>query len=308
MNAIMYANLSAEIESLEKLLADIPEYDVIDRMGLENRLADIKAKLGTTNPYHLTKKAKLTFRGSPVIKSEAISATFAAKATKLFSEAVSACCVGLSLPLNFNGPIPNSQVNQLMITGTAVGSFGFEFELPQSDTSDLCPITSDTEKAIDTIRALFFTLANGSDDDLSDLIEEVQPRAVKKIHNFLKFILDQDARCGLEFDSKFFRFSTNAQIENSIQRLDDENIHEIVIKEEGSFRGSLPNTRSFEFNKFDQNGIIKGRISKDIINPEAISIEYLFKPVIAKFTVITIGNSKPKYILKSLEDINFIKS
>lgn len=303
MNALMYKNLSSEVHHLKTLLDQIPQENVIDRLGLENRLKAAEKRLEATNPYHINKTAKLTFRGSPVIGSEAISANFAAKATKLFSDAVAAVSAGLSGPFNFNGPIPNSNVNQLMITGTAIGSFGFEFELPRVDNFDLCPEQSVVEKAIDGIRDLLETSAQGTDDQLNDLIEEIHPRAVSKIHDFLSFLSEQNAKCGLEFNNKFFRFFDDQQLRRAIDRLDDENIHEVEVSYKGSFRGTLPDSRSFEFRTEIDNDLIKGKISKDIQNPESINIQWLLKPVTAKFTVITIGNSKPKYILRSLQDI-----
>lgn len=303
MNALMYKNLSSEVKQLKELLKQIPEDNVIDRLGLTNKLNNAEKNLNSTNPYHISKTAKLTFRGMPVIGSEAISANFAAKATKLFSDAVAAVSAGLSGPFNFNGPIPNSNTNQLMITGTAIGSFGFEFELPRVDNFDLCPEQSVVEKAIDGIRDVFEISAQGSDDQLNDLIEEIHPRAVNKIHDFLSFLFEQNAKCGLEFNNKFFRFFDDQQLKKSVERLDDENIHEVEVSYKGSFRGTLPDSRSFEFRTEIDNELLKGKISKDIQNPESINVQWLLKPVTVNFTVITIGNSKPKYILKSLKDI-----
>lgn len=303
MNALMYKNISSEIQHLKKLLDQIPEENVIDRLGLENRLKAAEKHLQSANPYHINKTAKLTFRGSPVIGSEAISANFAAKATKLFSDAVAAVSAGMSGALNFKGPIPDCNANQLMITGTAIGSFGFEFELPRADNFDLCPEQSIVEKAVNEIRELFEVSAIGTDDKLNDLIEEVHPRAVYKIHNFLTFLLEQNAKCGLEFENKFFRFEDENQLSNSINRLDDENIHEEQVTYKGFFQGALPSARNFEFKTEIDSEIIKGKIGKDITNPEKLNSDWYQKAAQVKFTVIRVGNSRPKFILESLSDI-----
>lgn len=304
MNALMYKNISSEIQQLKNLLDQIPEENVIDRLGLTNRLEEAEKRLGSANPYHINKTAKLTFRGTPVIGSEAISANFAAKATKLFSDAVAAVSAGMSGALNFKGPIPDCNANQLMITGTAIGSFGFEFELPSADSYDLCPEQSIVEKAVNEIRELFEVSAIGSDDKLNDLIEEVHPRAISKIHNFLSFLLEQNAKCGLEFDNKFFRFSDDNQLQKSISRLDDDNIHEEKVIYKGFFQGALPSARNFEFKTDIESEVIKGKISKDIENPEKLNSDWYKKTVQVKFTVIRVGNSRPKYILESLSDIS----
>jgi len=306
MNAEMFAKLSSERNMLIDMLDKIPLENVIDRFSLENRLEEVQCQLENINKYHVFKKARLTFRGKPVIGSEAISANFAAKVTKYFSDAINAVSAGLTGDVNFKGRIPDSDLNQLMITGMAVGSFGFEFELPRPDTSDFFPEQSIVEKAVDDIRELFEISANGSDDDLSDIVEEIHPRAVLKIYEFLKYLDDQDARCGLEFDNKFFRFDNKDQLSNALKRINKENISETIITLQGVFKGVLPVSRTFEFKKNEEKYIIKGKISLELIDPDVINREWLNKGVEVKFTKVTVGESKPKYILKSVNDINIL--
>lgn len=306
MNAIMYTNLSSEKKHLQELLKNIPVENVIDRLGLESRLEEVESHLGTTNSYHIPKKAKLTFRGSPVIGSEAISATFASKATNFFSDAVAAVAAGLSGTLKFMGPIPFNKTNQLMITGTAVGSFGFEFELPRPDSSDLVPEHSIVEKAVNDIRQLFEIASIGTDDDLVDLIDEIHPRAVKRICKFLNFLDEQNARCGLEFNDKFFRFQDKHQLESVISRLNEDNRSTKVIPFTGVFRGILPSINTFDFKNEIDGDVIRGKIAPEVAEKDLINPNWLFKKVTVNFTVIVIGNSKPKYVLKSLKEITIL--
>nr|WP_314369974.1 hypothetical protein [uncultured Acinetobacter sp.] len=304
MNTLMYANLTAERNTLKELLANIPEENVIDRYGLENRLEEVESCLESVNPYHIVKRAKLTFRGNPVIGSEAISASFATKATKIFSDAVSAISAGLTGEFHFKGKIPHSNLNQLMITGTAIGSFGFELELPRPDQTDLCPEVSITEKSINNIRTLFELAATGTDDELIDILEEIHPRAISKIYEFLNFLDEQDARCGLEFDNHFFRFQDSNQIAFALSRLNEDNFVEKIIPYRGIFQGILPSTHSFEFKTEIDGELIKGKISSDISHKDLINPEWLFKSVTVNFSVATIGNSRPKFILKSINNIS----
>lgn len=307
MNALMYANLSAERNTLKELLANTPQENVIDRYGLENRLEEVESCLESINPYHIVKRAKLTFRGNPVIGSEAISASFATKATKIFSDAISAISAGMTGEFHFKGKIPHSNLNQLMITGTAIGSFGFELELPRPNQGDLVPEISITEKAINNVRMLFELAATGTDDELIDLLEEIHPRAIAKIHEFLGFLDEQDARCGLEFDNHFFRFQDSKQVAFALSRLNEENFVEKVIPYKGFFQGILPSTHSFEFRTEIDSDVIKGKISSDIPNKDLINPAWLFKPVTVNFIVVTIGNSRPKFILKSVDNISLKK-
>lgn len=62
--------------------------------------------------------------------SHGVVADFASKAAGFFTDAFTAVAAGLAENLRYMGPIPDKEKNQLLITGTAIGSFGFEFELP----------------------------------------------------------------------------------------------------------------------------------------------------------------------------------
>lgn len=127
-----YLTIASEIRELENLLAAISEGNVIERMSLESRLESAKAALAGL-PQQFAPKARLTFRGKPVFGSHGIAADFGGKAAGAFSDAFAAVAAGLSEGLRYMGPIPNRDKNQLLITGTAIGSFGFEFELPAAE-------------------------------------------------------------------------------------------------------------------------------------------------------------------------------
>ena len=122
--------IASEIRELENLLAAIPEGNVIERMSLESRLESARAALAALPQQMIAPKARLTFRGKPVFGSHGIAADFGGKAAGAFSDAFAAVAAGLSESLRDMGPIPNRDKNQLVITSTAIGSFGFEFELP----------------------------------------------------------------------------------------------------------------------------------------------------------------------------------
>ena len=81
--------LSSEIKELEVLLASIPADALIERMSLEARLSNARKTLATL-PLQTSQKAKLTFRGKPVLGSYGIAADFGSKATGAFSEAFAA--------------------------------------------------------------------------------------------------------------------------------------------------------------------------------------------------------------------------
>jgi hypothetical protein len=205
------------------------------------------------------------------------------------------------------GPIPDKQKNQLLITGTAIGSFGFEFELPkiepENQQEEFFPGPNRPEDAIQKLERLFKVAAEGSDDDIAELVEEIHPRAVKKAAEFLDYLSEQDAWCGLEFKESIFRFSGAEQVRSSADRLKSNNIKESDDTFTGEFQGVLPKGRAFEFKLRDQDGILRGKVGPEIEDADVLNRDYLHKLLNAKFHVIQVGQGRPRYTLQTLNDI-----
>lgn len=297
-----YLSIASEIRELENLLATIPEGNVIERMSFESRLESARASLAEL-PQQVAPKARLTFRGKPVFGSYGITADFGGKAAGAFSDAFAAIAAGLSEGLRYMGPIPNRDKNQLLITGTAIGSFGFEFELPTPELS-LFPEMEKAQEAMTKIEALFRLAAEGTDDEVAEVIEEVHPRAVKKVYEFLELLVQQQAWCGLEFADRLFRYTDYEQIKASCERLKDDNIQEREETYRGEFQGILPTGRTFEFRLADQSGLIKGKVDQAINDPDVLNREWLHKSVTVKLNVMQLGQGRPRFTLMTLDDLS----
>ncbi len=310
MNHSEHLFLASEVAEIQAILAEIPEDRVLDRMSFEKRLKNAKEALAKISPREIPKKARLTFRGNPVLGSYGISAEFASKASTYFTDAFAAIVAGIGDNLRYMGRIPEKQKNQLFITGTAIGSFGFEYELPS-------PLTGggpaqhemefggppNAEVAMDKLGELFRLAAEGSDDDLSELVDEIHPRAVTKVADFLKYVTEEGAYCGLEFQESFFRFAGSDQVRCALERLNDDNIHETTQILSGYFEGVLPTGRRFEFKAVDQEGIVRGKLGPDVKDPHVINREYLGKLGKVTLSVVQVGQGRPRYTLAKLEDI-----
>jgi hypothetical protein len=294
-------SIASEVRELERLLASLPEDHLIERMSLESRLESARAALAEV-PLESAQKARLTFRGKPVFGSHGVAADFGVKAAGAFADAFAAIAAALSEGLRPMGPIPNRDRNQLLITGTAIGSFGFEFELPAPEPT-LFPETEKAQEAMAKIEALLRLSAEGSDDEVAEVIEEVHPRAVKKVYEFLDLLAQQQAWCGLEFADRFFRYADYEQLKASCERLKDDNIREQEETYRGEFQGILPAGRNFEFRLFDEKGLIRGKIDPAIDDPDVLNREWLHKPLTVKFNVMQVGEGRPRYTLRSLEDL-----
>ena len=299
-----YLTIASEIGELENLLAAIPEGNVIERMSLESRLESARAALAALPQQMIAPKARLTFRGKPVFGSHGIAADFGGKAAGALSDAFAAVAAGLSESLRDMGPIPNRDKNQLVITSTAIGSFGFEFELPAPDPSSLFPETEKAQEAMAKIEALFRLAAEGTDDEVAEVIEEVHPRAVKKVYEFLDLLVQQQAWCGLEFADRFFRYADYEQIKASSERLKADNIQEREETYRGEIQGVLPTGRTFEFRLADQEGLIKGKVDLAIADPDVLNREWLHKPVTVKLNVMQVGQGRPRFTLMTLDDLS----
>lgn len=298
-----YLSVAAEIRELEELLTAIPEKNVIERMSLEARLQAAREFLATLPQTKEMPKARLTFRGRPVFGSYGISADFGAKAAGAFSDAFAMVAAGLSEGLRHIGPIPNKDINQLLITGTAIGSFGFEFDLPAQRQATLFPELEKAEEAMKKIETLFRLSAEGSDDDIAEVIDEIHPRAVKKVFEFLDILVQQHAWCGLEFGDQGFRYADYEQLKASSARLRDDNIQEREENYRGEFQGVLPAGRAFEFRLFDQEKVIRGKVDAAIDDPDTLNREWLHKPVTIKLNVMQVGQGQPRFTLMSLDDL-----
>jgi len=292
--------LLAEKTSLERMLASLPESSVIDRMSLEARKAEVEEALAAApTPAREPVRARLTFRGKPIVGSHGVFAEFGAKAINAFADAVAAIGASQTTALGTRGALPNREEYQLLITGTALGSFGFEFEEALKD-EQLSPEPSLIDHAIEQTRRIM-EASLGTDDDLTEAITDADPRAVEALRGFLKTLSDQEAVCVLEFKEEVFRFADVGQVRRSESRLRQDNIHEEEKSLSGHFLGVLPHRRTFEFQMEDTQNIIAGKVGPGIEDAGSIN-HVLERPLTIQVHTKRAGTGRPKYTLLSYEN------
>jgi len=295
--------LLSEIKQLQSILATIPADRVIDRYGIELRIAELRSKVeALPDRIQEAEKLALTFRGEPIRGSSAISADFAGKAASAFVDAFAAIVAGLRGSLNYAGPIPDKVSSPLMITGTAMGSFGFEMELPP-EQGEFFEKGIGSASALEIFKSLLRMSAEGTDDEISDIVEDIHPRAVRKVADFLGSVSQAGAWCGLEFRNDYFKFKSLDQQKVSLERLRRENIVERDETYFGQFQGFLPAGRNFEFVVSDSSDILRGRLGPEIEDTASLNRDWLNKPTKAKFNVIQVGQGRPRYTLLSTNDL-----
>lgn len=306
MNTYDYQHLLAEQKFLREQLDAFPVNARLTRMSTEARLRSIETQIrehpiNERAPAH----ARLTFNGAPVIGSHGIFADFGMRAVSGFADTVASLAASFIAPLASMGPIPNREQHQLLITNTAVGSFGFELEEFRGDQL-LLGEESPVAKALDHTQALLQSTL-GNDEDLADIASETDPRALEKIRTFLKVLADSDAICTLQYRNKGFRFTDVGQIRNSLARLNADNLRESEQIFSGEFVGILPKGRSFEFKlaatESTNEEIIRGKLAKTIENVDEINL-HLHQSIQIKVMTTQVGNGRPRYILTSMPDWN----
>lgn len=289
----------AEKVSLERMLAKLPESSVIDRMSLEARKSQVEEALAASPaPAREPARARLTFRGKPIVGSHGMFAEFGAKAISTFADAVAAIGASQTVALGKRGVLPNRDAYQLLITGTALGSFGFELEEATKDEclfEDSSPVDDAIEQAQTILEASL-----GSDDELTEAIAEADPRAVDALRSFLHTLVEQEAVCALEFKNEIFRFADVSQVRRSEGRLQKDNIHEEDATLSGQFLGVLPNRRTFEFRIGESQEIVAGKVGADIEDAGSIN-DVIEKDVTIQVRTKRVGDGRPTYTLLSFQ-------
>jgi hypothetical protein len=293
--------LQSEISALDELISQTPEEDVIDRKSLEARKKEVAAKLSIlTPPYYEPARGRLKFRGKPTVRSQGVYADFAGKALDKYDKMVHTLDADQYSELGPCGPIPKRDEFQLMVTGTTIGSFGFEIEeVPK--TTGLLTELSPAKLAMEKANAIIELSADSSDDLIADAIADMSARAVEAVREFLEVMEDSEAEFAIELDDKYFPFLGLEKIKNSRDRLRSGNIREWDDELTGEFQGAIPDGRTFEFLK-DKNEVIRGKIRPEIEDP--IKINYIVeKPVKIKVHAKQVGFSRPRYMLISYEEL-----
>lgn len=301
MSVEPYTYLKSEEQEVTRILGRIPEERWIERMTFEGRLKSIQAELEGMEPSKPKRTASLTFRGDPVRSSEAISADFASKVTRLFNDAVTTISASLNDNLGHMGRIPDKRATELYITGTALGSFGFEFEIPDP-SEDRTQGGASTQNALDSFVEILRSGEKGDDEELAQVVDKVHPRAAGKVFEMLDFMAKEKAYCALTNGDNEFRFANLSSLEKAAANLKSDRIKKGEEVFEGQFSGSLPDSREFEFKANDSANSWKGRIGAEIDDAEKL-YPYLRRPVKVKFRFTKVGHARPRYTLTDLAGI-----
>lgn len=312
MNIKEYENIKNEIRSLREILENTPIENVIDQREIKYLIEEKETLIKDIDPNLFPKKTSITFRGLPVDGTHSINAEFGANALNKFCEAIHT--ITASSNVKNKGPIPQKEMSEIRIVGVAIGSFGFDLELPvpidtkkaDNETENWFPLENKAIKAIDEIQNLFDIASTKSDDELNSVLSNINLRAKNKIYEFTNYLKDNEAYCNIDLKGgKKFTFESLEKLVKVNERLNPKNVIETMEDFFGEFQGELPTSRNFEF-KTNEGVIIKGKIGMDIKEPQKLD-GFLHKKVAVKFQKIQTGQSSPTYTLLKLEDIDLLE-
>lgn len=285
----------AERKFLQARIAAMPASARITRISAESRLRCIDeqlAHLAAAGAPHT--RMSLTFNGKPVVGSHGIFVDFGMRAVGQFADAVTTVAASLAAPLLAGLSAANRAQPQLLITNTALGSFGFELEEYCQASNDGTSLTN----AINHIQALLQG-SLGSDDELADSAVETDDAALKKIRVFLKTLQDEQATCAFQCQDRSFRFTDVGQVRQSLARLSQDNLLETEKTLQGCFLGVLPKSRSFEFELLDGQEVIRGKLAPSVADTGLITA-HLNQPVGIHVMTKQVGSGRPRYVLMEL--------
>jgi len=289
-------HLLAEQQFLREQLVQLPASALLTRKSTEARLRAVETRIQEAPEASESQpaSARLTFSGAPVVGSRGVSADFGMRAVSSFSEAVTAVAASLSAPLAASGPIPNRGQSPLLITSTALGSFGFELEEHITDP-DASSARSIMATALEHTHALLASTF-GTDEELADVASETDRRAVEKVRAFLKVLADHEAVCTLQVADRTVRYVDIGQVKQSLQRLADDNLHEDHITLTGHFTGLLPQARTFEFKTDAEAQTLRGKIASTVDDVSEIN-RRLGDTVLIDVLTTQVGGGRPRYLL-----------
>ena len=185
--------LESEVTTIDRMLAEMSDLNVLSRMNMEHRKAKALSKLAEArNAPPEPPQTRITFSGEPLSQTTGLKAAFAGSAL----EAVSRMAGG--------DPA-------LSLAGTAWRHFGFRLIL-----------LSDTPEANELLKhSLAILRASAkSPDALAAALSESSPAMVAGVEKFVKLLLLNEALCSIEHDELKFSFTDLDEVKSSAHLLE----------------------------------------------------------------------------------------
>lgn len=293
--------LVAEEAFLARELARLPAAAKLTRSSLERRLDTVKQQL-TAAPKREPRRLAMTFKGEPVEGSRAIEAGFAGKSLSLFSDAHAMFAAGMTFEgLAASGRVPGASQDRLRVVGPAVGSFGFELELPPREGGLFDGIVPTPEEAaLDVTLDLLEGALAGDEEALSDLLGQVELRAARKLAEFVKLTADRRAMFAVQSGARRIIVPDLEAARRGAAALGAKD----AVQEEVSLRVTLTGLRAskpdFEAQREDTGAILLGSVARGV-DVERLRAA-LDTTITLRFRETRVPNARPRHLLLGFQE------
>jgi len=181
----------ADLASVESLLDQLSDEDVMMRLGLESRREELIAAIqGFDDQEETTASAALFFGGRPVAGNRGIESEFGGSAVTKFQDLVAKLLAREVGELGQRGVVPKKDAATLHITNVVRGSFGFLLEEiePQHEL-----VETALKSAVDHASKLLRAFTEPNDEKFQEAVETVDNRIVSTAREFFDLMRDSGA-------------------------------------------------------------------------------------------------------------------
>lgn len=251
--------VAAQLASVNRMLATLPEDDFLGRMGFESRRQQLEHQLleARTVPENRAQVA-LYFGGEPVIGSAGIEATFGTNVVWSFQDLLTKVWRAIDGgDVSHMGPIKDKDHAQLHITNVVHGSFGFVLEELADDTEPM--FVTPLAKAAEQVAEYISTFTGENDATFSQMIEGLNSRVFQSMRTFFEHLHKSRATFRLVEHERDQQFDHLA-IERAWYRAEASDVTEDRVEVRGKLLGVIPMKGRFELEP-DAGHVIEGKVA-----------------------------------------------
>lgn len=252
--------LAADRETVQSVLASIPDTDPVGRLSFQSRLTEIDDAIASLEKqYDTLGSVALLFAGQPVLGSRSIDADFSSRILGSFQDLVTKSIAADEMgSLGQRGPIPQRSAAALSITQLVRGSVGFVLE--ESVTNGEL-VDSRVKQAIDDVVTVIGKTASPSEEDFELAVEALDPRILVSLKGFFRTLDEENAVIRIVEEEEDHMLDAQA-VHRGRQRveqieIEDDESDSIV----GELLGILPDSKRFEMRLTSTGEIIRGRVA-----------------------------------------------
>jgi hypothetical protein len=257
-NYLRRSELLAEAATAKRLIDELPADDVFGRLSLESRQEQVVSELtDTTSASETLASTALYFSGDPVIGSVGIEATFASAVLTDYKDLIVKLWATKDSQVASRGPVPDQDSARLHVTSLLHGSIGFLLE--EIDLKAIPMFPTPLKVAADEAADLIIQIATESELQFSEQLETLHPRTFGSVQQLFKLL--HRSRAGVRIvDSRQDKALDRESIDRGYVRLEQAQVEEDEIREEGLLQGIIPEGGRFEFRR--TNGeLLEGKVA-----------------------------------------------